>query len=49
MAYVLVTEDGRFMRFYLEEVAHLYRMIFGGQVIRTTDLNDFKSKLLWTE
>jgi hypothetical protein len=38
MTYILVTEDGKFMKFYLKEVALIYKMIYGGQVLKDSDL-----------
>lgn len=43
MAYVLVTEDGQFMKFYIQQLAELYQLIYGGQVVKITDL-DYKKQ-----
>jgi hypothetical protein len=34
MPYLLVTENGDFMRFYLLPVAEIYQIIHGGQIIK---------------
>lgn len=38
MPYILITEDGRFMEFYLAEVAALYKAIHGGAVVKISEL-----------
>lgn len=38
MPYILITEDGRFMEFYLAEVAALYKSIHGGAVVKISEL-----------
>lgn len=35
MKYVLITEDGRFMTFYLKSIAEIYQKIYGGVVFLT--------------
>jgi len=42
MSYVLVTEDGQFMKFYIQELAELYCLIYGGQVVKITDIEKYK-------
>lgn len=46
MSYVLVTEDGQFMRFYIKQLAELYQLIYGGQVVNITDLDHKKQAFL---
>lgn len=38
MPYLLITEDGRFMEFYISEVALLYKNIHGGAVVKISEL-----------
>lgn len=46
MSYVLVTEDGQFMKFYIQQLAELYRLIYGGQVVKIQDLDKKKQSFL---
>jgi hypothetical protein len=39
MPYLLVTEDGDFMKFYLLPVAEIYQIIHGGQIIHIDEKN----------
>ncbi len=49
MTYILVTEDGKFMKFYLKEVALVYKMIYGGEVVRSSDLDKLKLDLMCSD
>ena len=49
MTYILVTEDGKFMKFYLKEVALIYKMIHGGEIVRSSDLDKSKLDLMFSD